>query len=183
MEMDPSTRSNLLKAIPKLRAFALSLCRNTERADDLVQETLMRACASIAQFRPGTSMTPWLTAILRNQYYSEYRKRRREIGDPEGIHASMLVSPAAQLPHISCGELGTALTTLPAEMRQAIVMVGACGLSYEDAARACGCAIGTIKSRVHRGRSRLASMLHIDGTNFDSDPITHSVVVRTRPNP
>jgi RNA polymerase sigma-70 factor (ECF subfamily) len=176
MDMTPSTRTEMLKAIPKLRAFALSLCRNSERADDLVQETLMRACTSIAQFRPGTSMTPWLTTILRNQYYSEYRKHRREIGDADGIYAAMRVSPPEQIPHIECGDLQTALTALPDEMRQAIVLVGAFGFSYEEAAQKSGCAIGTIKSRVHRARTFLAEKLHFEQGDYAGDPITHAVV-------
>ncbi len=136
----------------------------------------MRACTSIARFRTGSSMTPWLTTILRNHYYSEYRKRRREVGDADGIHASMRASPPEQMPHIECGDLQTALTTLPAEMRQAIVLVGAFGFSYEEAARKSGCAIGTIKSRVHRARACLATKLHIDRDGYAGDPITQAVV-------
>jgi RNA polymerase sigma-70 factor, ECF subfamily len=159
MNMEPSTRAEMLKAIPKLKAFAVSLCRNADRADDLVQETLLRAWASSTNFQPGTSMIPWLATILRNQFYSEYRKYRREVADVDGIHAAMLESPADQFAHIECEELHEALEKLPDDMRQAIVMVGALGLSYEEAARTQNCPIGTIKSRVHRARTCLAAML------------------------
>lgn len=162
MNMDHSTRADMLNAIPKLKAFAVSLCRNSERADDLVQETLLRACTNFAQYRPGTSMVPWLATILRNQFYTEYRKYRREIADADGVHAATLVSPAEQIGHVECKDLHRALATLPEEMREAIVMVGAFGLSYEEAARNQNCPVGTIKSRVHRARTCLASMLDID---------------------
>jgi RNA polymerase sigma-70 factor (ECF subfamily) len=159
MNMEPSTRADMLKAIPKLKAFAVSLCRNADRADDLVQETLLRAWTSSANFQPGTSMVPWLATILRNQFYTEYRKYRREVADADGIHAAMLESPADQFAHVECEELHDALEKLPEDMREAIVMVGAFGLSYEEAARSQNCPIGTIKSRVHRARTCLAAML------------------------
>lgn len=162
MNMDHSTRADMLNAIPKLKAFAVSLCRNAERADDLVQETLLRACANFAQYRPGTNMVPWLATILRNQFYTEYRKHRREIADVDGVHAATLISPAEQIGHVEYKDLHRALDTLPQEMREAIVMVGAWGLSYEEAARTQNCPVGTIKSRVHRARTCLASMLDID---------------------
>ena len=161
MDLSPSTRAAMVDAIPKLRRFALALCRNTSRADDLVQETLLRACTNIAQFRPGTAMAPWLTTILRNQYYSEHRKLHREVSDPDGIYAGALVAAPEQIPHVEMAELNGALANLPAPLREAIVMVGV-GYSYDEAARNCGCATGTVKSRVHRARARLASMLSLE---------------------
>lgn len=162
MELSPSTRAAMVNAMPKLRRFALALCRNASRADDLVQETLLRACTNIAQFRPGSAMTPWLTTILRNQYYADHRRLRREINDPDGIYAGALVALPQQIPSMELAELNGALARLPAPLREAIVMVGA-GFSYDEAARNCGCAMGTVKSRVHRARARLASMLLLEG--------------------
>ena len=97
MEHDPSVRAAMLAAIPRLRAFAISLCRSPERADDLVQETLLRACANVAEFEPGTKIEAWLITILRNQYYSDWRKRRREVEDVDGIYAESLVAHPAQI--------------------------------------------------------------------------------------
>ena len=153
MDHNPAVRAAMLAAIPRLRAFAISLCRNPERADDLVQETLLRACANIAQFQHGTKMEAWLTTILRNQHYSEYRKRRREVEDVDGIYAKTLVAHPSQLASAQYKELRTALARLPDEMREALTLVVGSGLSYPEVARICGCATGTIKSRVHRARS------------------------------
>src|SRR5947208_5004657 len=135
MELDPSLRAAILAAIPHLRAFAISLCRNPERADDLVQETLMRACAKIAQFEPGTKMEAWLATILRNQHYSEYRKRRREVEDADGIYSKTLVSHPSQLASAQYKELRTALARLPDEMREALTLVYGSCLSYAVVAR------------------------------------------------
>ena len=162
MNMEPSTRADMLKAIPKLKAFAVSLCRNADRADDLVQETLLRAWSSSTSFKPGSNMVPWLATILRNQFYTEYRKYRREVPDTDGIHAAMLESPADQFAHVEYEELHEALEKLPDDMREALVMVGAYGLSYEEAADRQHVPIGTIKSRVHRARTCLAAMLDAD---------------------
>ncbi len=178
MELDPSLRAAMLAAIPRLRAFAISLCRNPERADDLVQETLLRACANIAQFEHGTKMEAWLTTILRNQHYSEYRKRRREVEDVDGIYAKTLVAHPSQLASAQYKELRTALARLPDEMREALTLVVGSGLSYPEVARICGCATGTIKSRVHRARERLAAMLFLESpADLAEDAIGRSVVV------
>src|SRR5271167_4404545 len=92
MKLDPATRDQVLATVPSLRAFAISLCGNADRADDLVQETMLRALANIRSFQPGTNMPAWLFTILRNLYRSEYRKRRREVEDPEGRYAKNLRS-------------------------------------------------------------------------------------------
>lgn len=155
MNAETSARAEMLKAIPTLRAYAISLCRNAERADDLVQETLARAWSNIGKFQPGSGMLPWLTTILRNSYYSEYRKHHRVIDDPDGVHASILVSLPEQMGCVEWGDMQEAITALPEEMRNAILLVGALGYSYEEAARKSGCALGTIKSRVHRARACL----------------------------
>jgi RNA polymerase sigma-70 factor, ECF subfamily len=176
---NPSIHPAMLAAIPQLRTFAISLCRDREYADDLVQETLLRACDNIARFEPDTNMTAWLITILRHQFYAEYRKRRREVADADGIYADTLVTQPAQFACPEYAELRRALDKLPGEMRDAIVLIAGSGASYDEAARMCGCAVGTIKSRVHRARTRLAEMLSISNpSDFSEDPIGQSVVAR-----
>lgn len=176
---DPSIHPAMLSAIPQLRAFAVSLCRDRDYAEDLVQETLLRACNSIARFEPDTNMTAWLITILRHQFYAEYRKRRREIADADGIYADTLVTHPTQLACTEYGELRRALDKLPGEMRDAIMLIAGSGASYDEAARICGCAVGTIKSRVHRARARLAELLAVESAaDLAEDPIGQSVVAR-----
>jgi RNA polymerase sigma-70 factor, ECF subfamily len=176
---DPSIHPAMLAAIPQLRTFAISLCRDREYADDLVQETLLRACGNIARFDPDTNMTAWLITILRHHFYSEYRKRRREVADVDGIYADTLVTQPEQVARTEYGELRRALDKLPGEMRDAIVLTAGSGASYDEAARICGCAVGTIKSRVHRARTRLAELLSInDPGDLSEDPVGQSVVAR-----
>ena len=153
--------ADLLAVIPNLRAFAVSLCGNLDRADDLVQETLVKAWSNIGTFVEGTNLRAWLFTILRNIYYSEYRKRRREVADPEGAFAAKLATAPAQSGHMDLLDFRAALQQLPSDQREALILIGASGLSYEEAAGVCGCAIGTMKSRVNRARSRLAEMLSI----------------------
>jgi RNA polymerase sigma-70 factor (ECF subfamily) len=161
MKLDRATRDAILATVPSLRAFAVSLCGNLDRADDLVQETLTRALANIQSFRPGTNMAAWLFTILRNQFRSEYRKRRREVEDADGAHAATLQAPPEQIARVEFEELRTALSQLPDDQREALVLVGASGFSYEEAATICGCAVGTIKSRVNRARTHLAELMSI----------------------
>src|SRR5487761_2616196 len=142
-------------------AFALSLSRKPDRADDLVQETLMKAWANMASFVPGTNLRAWLFTIQRNIFYSQYRKRR-EVEDADGHKAAMLSSPPAQLDHMDFQDFRVALDTLPVDQREALILIGASGMSYEEAAEVCGCAIGTIKSRVNRARVKLAEILGLD---------------------
>jgi RNA polymerase sigma-70 factor, ECF subfamily len=156
----PDFRTDLLAAIPKLRAFAISLSGRSAWADDLVQETLLRAWASIASFAPGSNMAAWLYTILRNEFYSEFRKRRREVADADGKHAARLASMPTQDGHMAFQEFRAALAELAPDHREALILVGASGLSYEEAAQVCGCAVGTMKSRVNRARVRLAALLH-----------------------
>jgi RNA polymerase sigma-70 factor (ECF subfamily) len=175
--MDESVRKAVLGAVPNLRAFAISLCGNVDRADDLVQETLLRALANIQSFQPGTNMSAWLFTILRNHFRSEYRKRRREVEDSEGRYADTLKSQPEQYGQVEFSEFRTALGHLPADQREALILVGASGFSYEEAAQICGCAVGTIKSRVNRARTRLAELLSIDSTDdFGPDQTTRAVL-------
>lgn len=175
--MAESIRDAMLAAVPSLRAFAISLCGNVDRADDLVQEALLRAWASRSSFAPGTNMSAWLFTILRNLFRSEYRKRRREVEDPDGSHAESLTSLPDQSSHLEVEEFRRALNLLPHEQRESLILVGASGFSYEEAAQICGCAVGTIKSRVNRARTRLAEILSIeDASDFGPDLETRAVV-------
>ena len=160
-QVSPQTKADLLAVIPNLRAFAVSLCGNPDRADDLVQETLVKAWGNLDSFVEGTNLPAWLFTILRNLYYSEYRKRRREVADPDGAIAVKLATAPAQNGHMDLRDLHDALQQLPTDQREALILIGASGLSYEEAAEICGCAIGTMKSRVNRARNRLADILAI----------------------
>lgn len=177
MPMDESVRKAVLGAVPSLRAFAISLCGNIDRADDLVQETLLRALANIDSFQPGTNMSAWLFTILRNHFRSEYRKRRREVEDGDGHYAESLKTQPDQIGHVEFREFREVLGRLPADQREALVLVGASGFSYEEAANICGCAIGTIKSRVNRARTRLADLMCLGGADeFGPDQTTRAVL-------
>ena len=175
--MDESVRKAVLGAVPSLRAFAISLCGNVDRADDLVQETLLRALANIDSFQPGTNMSAWLFTILRNHFRSEYRQRRREVADGDGHYAESLQTQPDQLGQVEFHEFREALAQLPADQREALVLVGASGFSYEEAAHICGCAVGTIKSRVNRARTRLAGLRGVESAEeFGPDQQTRAVL-------
>ena len=175
--LNPTLREQMLGAVPSLRAFAISLSGNVDRADDLVQETLMRAIANIESFQPGTNMSAWLFTILRNLFRSDYRKRRREVEDAEGNYAKTLKTQPAQNAHLEFEEFRVALDKLPQDQREALILVGASGFSYEDAAAICGCAVGTIKSRVNRARSKLSALLYVDGAeDFGPDETVRAVI-------
>lgn len=149
----------LLAALPRLRAFAISLVHHDDRADDLVQETLLRAWANFDRFEHGTSLNAWLFTILRNLFLTEYRKRKREVEDPDGVFAAHLAVEADQHGQVGFSDFKAALARLPIEQREALLLVGAEGLTYEEAARVCGISSGTVKSRTSRGRKRLAQVL------------------------
>jgi RNA polymerase sigma-70 factor (ECF subfamily) len=167
----------MLAAVPSLRAFAISLSGNVDRADDLVQETLLRAIANIDSFQPGTNMSAWMFTILRNLFRSEYRKRRREVEDTDGSYADTLKSHPEQGSHLEFKEFKAALGKLPPDQREALILVGASGFSYEEAAAICECAVGTIKSRVNRARTRLADLLSIESAeDFGPDHTTRAIL-------
>src|SRR3954471_3127153 len=172
-----SLRDDILASVPSLRAFAISLSGNGDRADDLVQETLLRALANIDSFQPGSNLPAWLFTILRNLFRSDYRKRRREVEDAEGSYAKTLKSQPAQNAHLEFEEFRQALDKLPQDQREALILVGASGFSYEDAAAICGCAVGTIKSRVNRARSKSSALLYVDGAeDFGPDETVRAVI-------
>ena len=162
MTPEPDLREALLAAVPSLRAFAISLSGQVDKADDLVQDTLLRALANLHRFERGTNLNAWLFTILRNLFHSEYRKRRREVEDPDGSYAGRLKVQPEQGSHLDFEDFRTALAQLPSDQREALLLVGASGFSYEEAASICGCAVGTIKSRVNRARMRLAAILNVD---------------------
>jgi RNA polymerase sigma-70 factor (ECF subfamily) len=160
---DKMLQDEMLAAIPSLRAFAVSLCGKVDFADDLVQETLCRALTHLDSFQPGTNLNAWLFTILRNLFRSDYRKRRREVGDADGHYAQLLHVQPDQDDKIQFGEMLAALQRLQPDQREAVILIGAAGFSYEDVAKICNCPVGTIKSRVNRARMRLAELLEIDG--------------------
>ncbi len=162
MPVEDALRDQMLAAVPSLRAFAISLTNSRDRADDLVQETLMRAWASIERFEQGTNLQAWLFTILRNLFHSEYRSRRREVENPDGSYAARLKTSPDQQAHLDFEDFRTALMKIPADQREALLLVTAQGMAYEEAAQEIGVAVGTVKSRVNRARSRLAELLDIN---------------------
>ncbi len=155
-------RGSITSLLPSLRAFAFTLSRNAADADDLVQETLTKAWAHRTRFEPGSNLRAWLFTILRNSWYTGAAKRRREVLDEEGRYAAGLTAEPSQEWTAELTSLRAALNALPPEHREAVVMVGAVGLSYKEAADIAGCAVGTIKSRVNRARRRLAALLDME---------------------
>jgi RNA polymerase sigma-70 factor (ECF subfamily) len=153
----------LVREMPNLRAFAVSLCGSFHLADDLVQETLVKAWSNEARFEAGTNLRAWLFTILRNVYYSHGRRLGAEVQDTEGAHAARLAVKADQESRLELQDFRRALAQLPDDQREALILVGASGLSYEEAAAVCGSAVGTIKSRVNRARAKLAELLNITG--------------------
>lgn len=159
MSSDP--RDEIVEHLPSLRAFALSLTRNSATADDIVQDTVVKAWSNIDKFTEGTNMRAWLFTILRNTYYSLRRKRSREVADAEGELAGRLAEKPAHDGRLALSDFAKAFEQLADEQREALLLVGASGFSYEEAAEMCGCAVGTIKSRANRGRKRLAELMDL----------------------
>ena len=156
---DPDFKDQLAAVIPHLRAFGRSLSGSRDLADDLVQETLLKAWAARKRFQAGTNMRAWTFIILRNLFLSQMRRARFK-GEWDDITAAkILAAPASQDRHIELGDMQRALMYLPQPQREALILVGAGGFAYEEAADICGCAVGTIKSRVARGRVALEALL------------------------
>lgn len=167
----------MIALIPTLRAFALSLCGQMDRADDLVQETLLKAWQHIDTFEAGTNLRAWLFTILRNTYFSDMRKKRREVEDVDGKQTASLSVGPAQHGHLDMQDFRSALGLLAAEQREAIVLVGAVGMSYEEAADVAQCAVGTMKSRVNRARKKLVETLGLaNNEEFGPDASTVAIV-------
>ena len=156
---DDEFRDQLGQVIPHLRAFGRSLSGSRDLADDLVQETLLKAWAARKRFQAGTNMRAWTFIILRNLFLSQMRRARFK-GEWDELTASkLLAAPASQDRHIELGDMQRALLHLPQPQREALILVGAGGFAYEEAAEICGCAVGTIKSRVARGRVALEALM------------------------
>jgi RNA polymerase sigma-70 factor, ECF subfamily len=162
---DSSVRAVKLAIVgmmPQLRVFARSLTRNPATADDLVQDTIVKSLTSIGRFRVGSNLRAWLFTILRNTFYSDLRKRRREVEDVDGLHAARLTEPARQDGFIDLEEFKRAFAQLQADHREVLTLIGSSGCSYEEAAEICGCPVGTIKSRTNRARRRLSELMGVD---------------------
>ncbi len=172
---DPNPRDELVDHLRALRAFALSLTRDSAVADDMVQDTVIKAWTNIEKFRQGTNMRAWLFTILRNSYYSSRRKVKREVADVDGILTDNIAEKPAHDGRLQMNDFSKAFAQLPDEQREALVLVGASGFSYEEAAETCDVAVGTIKSRVNRGRKRLAELMHLE--DDDSMLMTDSATV------
>jgi RNA polymerase sigma-70 factor, ECF subfamily len=153
----------LIACLPNLRAFAKSLCRNPHQADDLVQETLVKAWHHKDSFVPGSNLKAWLFTILRNTYLTEQRRHKYEVCDHDGSLMQQLSVKGAQSGHMDLRDFARAFNQLPPEQREALILIGAEGFSYEDAAGMCRCAVGTVKSRVNRGRNKLAELMGVNG--------------------
>jgi RNA polymerase sigma-70 factor (ECF subfamily) len=155
-------KAELIELLPSLRAFARSLAHNAAQADDLVQDTLVKALANVDRFEPGTNLRAWLFTILRNHYYSQLRKSKREIEDAEGRHAARIAVRPEQDGSVDLEDFKVAFAQLAPDHREVLTLVGASGCSYEEAASICGCAVGTIKSRVNRARRKLSDLLGLE---------------------
>lgn len=162
-QADHEFKTELTALIPQMRAFARSLCRDATAADDLAQDALLKAWNNRASFEPGTNMKAWTFMILRNQFYSEKRRSWRQSQlDQEAAERTLVAVDDPEAP-VALDELRLSLAQLPAEQREALILVGAGGFAYEEAAEICGCAVGTVKSRVSRARKALHSILE-DGS-------------------
>lgn len=159
-DRDPSAR--LAAALPKLRAFAISLSRDVVLADDLVQETLLKAWSHFDTFDPRSNLDAWLFTILRNTFYSGLRRSNREVSDPDGIAASTLSVEPRHEATLAYQDFQDAFDRLSPEHREVLVLVGVSGFTCEEVAETLGVAVGTVKSRASRARQQLARLLHLE---------------------
>ena len=174
-----TTKDALLAQLPNLRAFAYSLCGRSDLADDMVQETLLKAWHHLDSFQEGTNLRAWLFTILRNAYFSALRKGRREIDDADGKQAATLSVAPAQYGHLDMLDLQKVIDLLPPNQREALVLVAAAGLAYDEAAKVAQCPVGTIKSRVNRARAKLTELLGLtDQDNFGPDHVIEAIISR-----
>ncbi|MBK4217584.1 RNA polymerase sigma factor [Paracoccus caeni] len=176
-------KDQLVDHLPALRAFALSLTREGASADDLVQDTIVKAWTNMDKFQAGTNLRAWLFTILRNTFYSARRKTKREVSDTDGIHAARQATRPEHDGRLAMRDFREAFRQLPDEQREALILVGASGFSYEEAAEMTGVAIGTVKSRANRGRRKLAELMHMeDGEELDmTDQATLAVMAANQP--
>ena len=164
---DDAFKRELVQLIPHLRAFARTLCGDPAAADDLAQDAMMKAWDARASFQMGTNMKAWTFMILRNQFYSDKRRSWRQSQlDQEAAERTLVAVDDPEAP-VALDELRQGLAMLPPEQREALILVGAGGFAYEEAAEICGCAVGTVKSRVSRARRALHAIL--DEGNYERD--------------
>jgi len=174
---DEGFKRELVTLIPHLRAFARTLTGDPTAADDLAQDAMMKAWDARASYQMGTNMKAWTFMILRNQFYSEKRRSWRQTQlDQEAAERTLVAVDDPEAP-VALDELRQALKTLPEEQREALILVGAGGFAYEEAAEICGCAVGTVKSRVSRARKALLATLERGG--YDRDGKSAGDAMRT----
>ena len=162
-------KQKLSEIIPDLRAFARSLCGNATLADDIAQEAMLKAWKARDKYTAGTNLKAWCFTILRNHFYSEKRRSwRRQPLDPEVAEATLVANDDASQ-NIELLAVRNALEKLPDDQREALILVGAGGLAYDEAAEICGCAVGTIKSRVSRARKTLEALVDDPGNSYNSN--------------
>ncbi|MGP9790119.1 sigma-70 family RNA polymerase sigma factor [Roseinatronobacter sp. NSM] len=179
----PDPRDEIVTHLPALRAFARGLSGDMAGADDLVQETVLKAWTKFDQYNAGTNLRAWLFTILRNTYLSKRRKQSREVSDGDGIFAARMASKPDHDGRLALQELAAAMTLLPLEQREALILVGAMGFSIEEAAQTCNCAPGTIKSRANRARKALAEILYLEkGENPEATDKSVAMVMAGAPN-
>ncbi len=174
--VDP--KDELVTHLPALRSFALSLTRNRATADDMVQDTVVKAWTNIDKFQVGTNMRAWLFTILRNNFYSSRRKLNREVADVDGVFTQTLSVKPDHDGRMQLADFKKAFEQLPDEQREALILVGASGFTYQEVADMTGTAVGTVKSRANRARARLTELLHLDeGDQMElTDAATMAVV-------
>jgi RNA polymerase sigma-70 factor (ECF subfamily) len=161
--LDPDSEAvfkrDLVALIPHLRAFARTLCGDAAAADDLAQDAVLKAWDARSSFQMGTNMKAWTFMILRNQFYSEKRRSWRQTQlDQDAAERTLVATDDPEAP-VALDEMRLAMGMLPPEQREALILVGAGGFAYEEAADICGCAVGTVKSRVSRARRALHGIL------------------------
>lgn len=171
---DATFGEQMVAQMPYLRAFAVSLSGSYSVADDLVQDTLIKAWSHADSFAPGTNFRAWLVTILRNTYFSQYRKRAREVQDSDNVHAEQIPVKGGQESTVTMQDVQKALNKLAPEHREILLMIGITELSYEEAAQVCGIAVGTVKSRLTRARAKLAEHLGLTGFNEVADDLLTS---------
>ena len=182
-EIQPAERDRrpeerqMVELIPALRAFARTFYRDRDRSDDLVQDTLARGLLKIHQFEPGTNLKSWLFTIMRNTFYNRIKAENREsTGEAACVSEPPAVNPTQEWSARGV-EIAEAIERLPGQQREVVVLIGVIGMSYEEAAEICGCAIGTVKSRLNRARARLLAEMGEDtsGSSVQRDD-AHPVI-------
>ena len=162
---DPDIRHQIVALLPDLRAFARFLVRDRTVADDVVQDSIVRALGAVSQFQPGTNLKAWLFTILRNQFYEQARRRKREATALQARFEEAETADPQQVVQADIADLQQLMWRLPSTQREALLLVGAQEMSHEEAAAICGVPVGTMKARLSRARSSLAALM--EGSRTD----------------